>query len=393
MSTWRDDVFLILSFETFGAGRVFCCPLRPGRTKLVPCHAAKAQTWQLHRPPRKSSFSGVQLSLFQSFLYNTDGERDKLSNTIEFWDGVPKYFVSRKEMHNLRTTDGFLPKVERTFQHGGRSFTVRIRPARVTDAEGRDQEFYPSAREELVEDALRKIAADQNYGFYEDVPENSRSGVVFSLHLLRKELSRRGHTLSFQQVMEALYVLSDAGIEIFTSDGKSVFKSAILPTLAGVSLVDLKNDPKARWYADFCPLVTESIRAMTYRQFDYHTMMQHTSQLARWLHKRLAHNYTNASYMTPYECLFSSVKRDSGLLEYQRKRDSVRKLDEALDELRQHEVLLSYEKQDQRGERSRILDVKGCGSFVTTGSSGETTAWRGGRGNIRKTGPRLGCET
>jgi hypothetical protein len=36
----------------------------------------------------------------------------------------------------------------------------------------------------------------------------------------------------------------------------------------------------------------------------------------------------------------------------------VRKLDEALDELRQHEVLLSYEKQDQRGERSRILDVK-----------------------------------
>lgn len=309
-------------------------------------------------PPREASFSGVQLSLFQSFLYNTEGERDKLSNTIEFWDGVPKYFVSRKEMHNLRTTDGFLRKAERSFQHGGRSFTVKIRPARLTDPEGKDQEFYPSAREELVEDALRKIAADQSFGFYEDVPDRSRSGVVFSLHMLRKELSRRGHTLSYQQVTEALHVLSDAGIEIFTSDGKSFFKSAILPTLAGVSQMDLKNDPKARWYADFCPLVTESIRAMTYRQFDYHTMMQHTSQLARWLHKRLAHNYTNASYTTPYQCLFSSVKRDSCLLEYKRERDCVRKLDEAFQELRQHEVLLSYKKQDERGTRGRILDVK-----------------------------------
>ncbi|NCC41678.1 MAG: replication protein [Gammaproteobacteria bacterium] len=266
-------------------------------------------------PPRESSFAGVQLSLFQRFLYNTADERDKLSNTIEFWDAVPKYFVSRKEMHNLRTTDGFLLKIKRTFQYGGRSFTVRIRPARLTDAQGREQEFYPSAREELVEDALRKIAAEQNHGFYEDAPENSRSGVVFSLHLLRKELAKRGHTLSYQQVTEALDVLSDASIEIFTSEGKSFLRSSILPNIVGVKLTDLKNDPKARWYADFCPLVTESIRAMTYRQFDYHNMMQHTSQLARWLHKRLAHNYTNASYMTPYECLFSSVKRDSGLLE------------------------------------------------------------------------------
>lgn len=309
-------------------------------------------------PPQEDAFSGVQLSLFQSFLCNTEDERGKLSNTIEFWDGIPKYFVSRKEMHGLRTKEGFLPKVERSFQHGGRSFTVKIRPARVTGEEGKDREFYPSAREELVEDALRKIAADQNYGFYEEIPENRRSGVVFSLYMLRKELSTRGHTLSYQQVMEALYVLSDAGIEILTGDGNSVFKSAILPTLAGVSQVDLQNDAKARWYADFCPLVTESIRAMTYRQYDYHAMMQHSSQLARWMHKRLSHNYTNAGYMTPYEFLFSTAKRDSGLLEYRRDRDSVRKLDEALAELRDQQVLMSFEKQEQRGARSRILDVK-----------------------------------
>jgi hypothetical protein len=309
-------------------------------------------------PPKDSSFSGVQLSLFQTFLCNTEEERDKLSNTIEFWDGVPKYFVSRKEMNGLRSSDGFLSKIERSFQHGGRSFTVKIRPARVTDEQGRDRECYPSAREELVEDALRKLAADQNYGFYEDWPENRRSGVVFSLHMLRKELAKRGHTVSYQQAMEALYVLSDAGIEIIAADGRSVFKSAILPTLAGVSRADLQSDPQARWYADFCPLVTESIKSMTYRQYDYHAMMQHSSQLARWLHKRLSHNYTNASYMTPYECLFSSVKRDSGLLEYQRDRDSVRKLDEAMDELQDRGILIDFNRKEQRGARNRILDVK-----------------------------------
>ena len=309
-------------------------------------------------PPAQDSFAGVQLSLFQTFLCNSEDERDRLSNTIEFWDGVPKYFVSRKEMNSLRTKDGFLSKIERHFQHSGRTFTVKIRPARVTDDQGVDREFYPSAREELVEDALRKIAADQSYGFYEDWPDNRRSGVVFSLHMLRKELSKRGHTLSFQQAKEALYVLSDAGIEILTADGKNIFRSPILPTLAGVSRIDLQNDPQARWYADFCPLVTESIRAMTYRQYDYHTMMQHSSQLARWMHKRLSHNYTNANYMTPYECLFSSVKRDSGLLEYQRDRDSVRKLDEAMNELQDKEVLIDFERQEQRGARNRILDVK-----------------------------------
>jgi hypothetical protein len=309
-------------------------------------------------PPTQDSFSGVQLSLFQTFLCNTEDERDKLSNTIEFWDGVPKYFVSRKEMNTLRTKDGFLETVKRDFQHGGRSFTVKIRPARVTDDQGVEREFYPSSREELVEDALRKIAADQSYGFYEDWADSRRSGVVFSLHMLRKELSRRGHTLSFQQAKEALYVLADAGIEIVTADGKSIFKSPILPTLAGVSRIDLQNDPQARWYADFCPLVTESIRAMTYRQYDYHTMMQHSSQLARWMHKRLSHNYTNAGYMAPYECLFSSVKRDSGLLEYQRDRDAVRKLDEAMEELQDKDVLIDFDRQEHRGARNRILDVK-----------------------------------
>jgi hypothetical protein len=253
---------------------------------------------------------------------------------------------------------GFLPKMEREFQYGGRFFTVKVRPARITGKNSKEMEFYPSAREELVEDALRKIAAEQNCGFYEERPEDRRSGVVFSLYMLRKELARRGHTLSYQQVMESLYILADTSVEICASDSTSVFKSAILPTLAGVSRAKLSEDPKARWFADFCPLVTESIRTLTYRQYDYHAMMTHSSQLARWLHKRLAHNYSCAHILAPYEIRFSTLKRDSGLLEFKRNRDSVRKLDEALKELQNHHILMSFDKQDERGRRNRTLDVK-----------------------------------
>ncbi len=68
-------------------------------------------------------------------------------------------------------------------------------------------------------------------------------------------------------------------------------------------------------------------------------------------------NYVNANLMQPYTILFSTVQRDSGLLEYARTRDAVRKLDESLEELKGKKVLIFFKKEDRTGERGRILDV------------------------------------
>ena len=304
------------------------------------------------KSPPNAAFTGTQLSLFQSFLCNTNEERARLSNTIELWDGVPKYFVSRQEMTKHREK-GLLPTLERDFQYKNRSFTVRIRPARLTDENRKDKEFYPSAREELVEDALRKIGAEQNCGFL----DTTDSGVVFTLHILRRELKRQGHTLSYQQVVESLDVMVGCLIKIQAKDGRGDYQSPILSGLIRVSQQRRREDPTARWIAYFNPLVTQSIRALTFRQYNYHAMMSHTTQLARWIHKRLAHNYVNANILTPYTVRFSSIQRDSGLLEYKRQRDAVRKLDEALEELRSQHVLSSFKKEEVKGERNRILNV------------------------------------
>jgi hypothetical protein len=87
-------------------------------------------------------------------------------------------------------------------------------------------------------------------------------------------------------------------------------------------------------------------------------MMSHTTQLARWLHKQLALKYTFASIADPFEIRYSTVKRDSGLLHnYSRERDAVDALYKALTELKEHEVLLSFTRQNIVGPRGKLLDT------------------------------------
>jgi hypothetical protein len=159
------------------------------------------------KPPRRKAvapvasdgFENPQLDLFQGFLANTDDEREALSNAVDLWDNVPRYSVSRSRMTTLRTAEGFLEEIEIQFQYRGRSFKAVIHPARVKDKDGNRTSFYPSAREEIVEHALRKLSAEQQAGFFDK--SNARSGVRFSLYALRQELAEQGHALSYDQVI------------------------------------------------------------------------------------------------------------------------------------------------------------------------------------------------
>jgi len=306
--------------------------------------------------PQDADFKNTQLDLFQTFLCNTPNEKDKLSNTIELWDSIPKYAISQQSMNGKRTKEGFLERLSKKFIYRELEYEIRITAA-IIDTEEGEKAYYPSANEELVEDALRKIAAEQQRGFF-DKPQ-FKSGVVFSLYLLRNELKKRGHARSYYEIVKSLNILSGSHIEIILPGGKGFAKTNFLPSLATVSRQNLKEDPDAKWVAHFHPLVTQSIDALSFRQFNYHQMMSHSTQLARWLHKKLSHNYTNASYTVPYQIWLSTIRRDSGLLEYKRANDSVRKFEEALSELKGNAVILSFERvKDVRGERNKIIDIK-----------------------------------
>jgi len=137
--------------------------------------------------PSAADFQCKQLDLFRAFLCNTEDERRRLSNTFELWDSVPRYAVSRQQMDKLRKAKGFLYLRQVEFHYRGKPMTAVIQAARVLDKKTAvSKDYYPSANEELVEDALRKLAADQRNAFFDRA--NFRSGVVFTLYMLREEL-------------------------------------------------------------------------------------------------------------------------------------------------------------------------------------------------------------
>ena len=311
-------------------------------------------------PPNESDFDGTQLDLFRSFLCNTDDERDQLSNTFDLWDSVPRYAVSRQQMDKVRKEKGFLSLQHLSFKYRQRPFEIRIQAARIYDEKTKTEtDYYPSANEELIEDALRKIAAEQRNAFF-DKP-NYRSGVVFSLYLLREELRRRGHARSYQQIVLSLNILARSTIEIITKDGKEgegFTISGYFSGLAAVSKHKLAEDPHAKWIVQFHPLVTQAMDTLTYRQFNYAQMMSHTSQLARWIHKQLSLKFTFASLTNPFEMRYSTIKRDSALLNsYARERDAIAALDSAWNELKTNGVLMKFDKAEVRGLRGKLEDV------------------------------------
>jgi hypothetical protein len=291
-----------------------------------------------------------QLSLFQTFLPEND---DKYSNTINLYDAVPKYFPT-KHMAGRRESGKYLPILEREFEHRGESFKLKIRPARIQYKDGQEREYYPSYREEIIEEALRKIACDRLNGVYLD----DRAGVQFTLYALRKELWARGHALNLPDLLEGLKICNLASLSVQKVDGTAIIQAPIFPVLLVASKDDWLQNPKdARCYVQFNPLVTASIDHLTYRQFDYLTYMSYKHRLSRWLHKRLAHNYIQAGLLSPYTIRMSTILRDSGAYQSKRGNNNAREIDNALEELKIKRVLMKFTKDIVRGPRNRLVDI------------------------------------
>jgi hypothetical protein len=65
-----------------------------------------------------------------------------------------------------------------------------------------------------------------------------------------------------------------------------------------------------------------------------------------------------AGLMNPYTIKLSTIMRDSGTLEAKENYENVRRIDEALDELKEKKILVSFEKDIIRGKRNCIVDIK-----------------------------------
>ena len=307
---------------------------------LVPTKAKKLNDYDHTKP--------AQLTLFEMLLPN---ERE-FSNTVELYDFIPKYHWGKVQ----RINDKFLDSLEREFECRGVKYKVKIRPASVEDRNGVERYYYPSKREELVEDALRKFVAEGQGVFLDE-----QAGVTFSLYQLQEELKRNGHSYSKDQIKDALLICARTNMTVTSESGASVLVSSLFETLGLQTRDDWKDqDNKTRAFVRFNSLVTKSITSRTFRQLNYEKVMSYKNVIARQLHKRMSHHYLQASLSNPYHFMLSTIIRDFGLTQYAQLRDNLRDVQIALDEMVDKKVVLSYkvEKVLDNSKRAKLLDGK-----------------------------------
>ncbi len=223
----------------------------------------------------------------------------------------------------------------------------------IKQNDGSYKAFFPSITEELVEEALKKILSDQQYGLH-DVSK-AETWVRFTLRMVQKELKARGRDRKVAQIKHAIQVMNKCTIS-YSIGGKEVWSGSILQDLVTVGREEFEADRNAHHIARLPLFVSKSINFLEYRQFNYDRLMGCSEQTTRWIYKRLINRYTQASYMNNYHFMYSDVKH-SGLLQQGREIDNRQKVASCLEELKAQQVITRYVS-DERKEGRRIVDVK-----------------------------------
>jgi hypothetical protein len=291
----------------------------------------------------------LQYDLFCTF----HGVPQDLSNTVELWDAIPRYVVSARTQAWANIKANRLPLYKQAFHYepqprqkgNTQQLLVTIAPARFEeiDATGvlAEIEVFPSVDEELIEEAIRKIFADQVSGGH----DAKSARVYFTLGMVYRELRARGKTRSYEQIVRSLRIMNACNVTVTPAKGgRSIVSSPIFPNLVAVSRKDWLADPDSRFMLTFNELMHRAITNLTFRQINYKSLMGLKSPLARWLFKRLSHEYINAGLTVPYTAYYSSLARDSGYLQNPKISRNLEKLDAALKELQDARVLLDFGK-------------------------------------------------
>ena len=304
----------------------------------------------LQQKPPKNPVKSIQLDLFGQFVTN---DKSEVSNTVEVWESIPKYFFSPRQVEKLRTTTGHANPYKWHYSYNGAPCMVKVQPALIEQKDGSYKAFFPSITEEFVEEALKKILADQQYGVHD--PDNVVTWVRFSLSMVQRELAARRRSRNRNEIKHAIAVMNQCNVAVFR-EGKEIWSGAILQDLVTVGREEYLEDADAHHIARLPLFISQSINQLDYRQFNYDRLMSCNEQLTRWIYKRLINRFRQASLLTDYHFMYSELQ-GSGLLQQAKQSHNRQKVISALAELKDRGVLLRYEI-DERKEGRKIKDIK-----------------------------------
>ncbi|MCW5597575.1 MAG: hypothetical protein KIT59_00440 [Nitrosomonas sp.] len=300
-------------------------------------------------PPEKY-IKSIQLDLFSQFITN---DKSVVSNTVEIWENIPKYFLTERQVKKLRSADGLAEPYEWNYSEKDNNFTVRLQPALIKQTNGKYKAFFPGITEEIIEEALKKFLTIQNHGLHD--PEKVETWVRFSLSMLHRELKEQGRERNRNEIRHAIDVMSLSIITLF-KNSKEIWKGSILQDLLTVGREEYLADSSSLHICRLPLFISHAINQLEYRQFNYKRLMNCDEQLARWIYKRLINRYRQANLMNNYHFMYSSLK-ESALLLQNRETDNRKKVISALKELVNKNIIYKYEAQEVKKNRI-ISDVK-----------------------------------
>lgn len=306
----------------------------------------KAEKLQRRKREKYKKFTEYELSKPKELtLFDLEPDEGVYSQSVELYDFIPKYVWGKVERFNGK----FLDNLKRTFEYKGRKYLVTLMPARI-EVENGFKEYYPSKREELVEDALRKLMAER-----QSLMLDGEAGITFTLYQLQKELEEKKHTYSYRELKDAIRVLNNT--DIILKDEETQSEMAFSPVESyGFS----GEGSETKTFVKFSPLVTYSIQSGTYRLINYDKAMSYRSVIARQLHKRMSHHFTQASFTDSYDILLTTIIKWFGLTPQKRLQQNLVEAVNAIEEMKQKNVILKckVEKIFDLKPRVKLIDVK-----------------------------------
>ncbi|HLM62228.1 MAG TPA: hypothetical protein VK308_15595, partial [Pyrinomonadaceae bacterium] len=237
----------------------------------------------------------LQMKLFQ-FLEESDQQTSDYSQSVELYDFMPKYVWDRRTETDAAST---LPIVMREFECRGVKRLLAIHPAGLINPETRETKyFYPGAREQLLEEVLRKLAVDGGGKFFDN-----QAGIAFSLYQIRMEMEKHNHSISHNQIRESLNILALTRMELISESNKK--DKVIFSPIENLGIGGEGDETQT--FVIFSPFVTQSILQTNFRLYNYTQVMSYRSSISRQLHRRLAHHFTQASVANRYNILVSTI--------------------------------------------------------------------------------------
>ena len=291
-------------------------------------------------------------------LFELDPLLDKnYSNTLEIYDLAGKFLYDK---HNKYLSSASAEETEftRITNYKDMELRISVTAANIERVKGGTKQrvfVFPGAREEIIEDVLRKLATERRAKAYEATTGTNAGtkfvGIAFTLYEIYEELKRVGKSYSYSEIREALHIMNRSILSIQSMDNSIDLSAPFFPIMA---IADRGNKKETHSFVCFHPMVTDVILTLNFRRYNYAKALGFKRQYTRLTYKRLCHRWVQASPGKPYTILLStliSAMKDP----YQNTYQDKALFKDVMDDLVNEDVLERYEMIPKK-EGKKIVD-------------------------------------